>query len=201
MGYFSVFSRVLKNFSLLNPHLSCQDISKLDFPALKHLGIKFLVFDKDNTLTKTYSPDYYSISIESSLKFAINTFGSQNLGLLSNSLRPKLENELFRSEIAIIPWEKRKKPLNFEEIVSFFHCEKPEEIAIIGDRLLTDVLLANLNGALSILVQPLERTHEKIAIKFMRFLEEKLVLSRFRSQRREHSAYSREEIEKIVKKT
>jgi predicted HAD superfamily phosphohydrolase YqeG len=47
----------------------------------------------------------------------------------------------------------------------------PNEIAIIGDRLFTDVVLANMNGCVSILVKPLDTTQESIGIRLMRFVE------------------------------
>jgi predicted HAD superfamily phosphohydrolase YqeG len=51
-------------------------------------------------------------------------------------------------------------------------------VAFVGDRVMTDVLLANLNGGISILCDPLERSHEKYAIQLLRSLEE-LFLKQF----------------------
>lgn len=48
---------------------------------------------------------------------------------------------------------------------------KPEEICIIGDRLLTDVALANLNGCVSVLCKPIDESMEDFAIKMMRKVE------------------------------
>ena len=39
------------------------DISEIDLSNLKKNGIKFIVFDKDNTLTKTYDNYFYNEKI------------------------------------------------------------------------------------------------------------------------------------------
>ena len=46
-----MFYRVLSDFSILKPHEYVENISKIDFVALKQRGIKYIVFDKNNTLT------------------------------------------------------------------------------------------------------------------------------------------------------
>jgi len=43
---------------------------------------------------------------------------------------------------------------------------------VVGDRLMTDIMIANLKGALGVYVEPLEPSHEKINIKIMRLLED-----------------------------
>jgi predicted HAD superfamily phosphohydrolase YqeG len=50
---------------------------------------------------------------------------------------------------------------------------KPEEVCFVGDRLLTDVLLANINGSVSILVDELDPNSESIQIQIMRKLEKR----------------------------
>ncbi len=37
---------------------------------------------------------------------------------------------------------------------------------------MTDTLLANLNGAVSVYCEPLEKSHEKFIIKFLRKIED-----------------------------
>ena len=199
MRYFHVVSTIFKDPSLLNPNIYLKALNDLDFQALHSLGIKYLVFDKDNTLTKTFSPNYYSPSIEATMKEALQIFGKENIGILSNSLKSFQKGELFQKEIHLIPY-KKKKPCNFQDVLEYFPCKNNEEIAFIGDRLLTDVLLANANGALSIYIEPLERTHEYFNIKIMRFIEEKLLWKKLFKENREHHKYSRQDLNKIIKK-
>jgi phosphatidylglycerophosphatase GEP4 len=47
----------------------------------------------------------------------------------------------------------QKKPLGGDEINAAYPHLKPSEIAMVGDRLLTDIMFANLNGYLGIHTQ------------------------------------------------
>lgn len=40
--------------SLLNPNIIVENISYVNFKYLKEIGIKYLIFDKDNTLAQTH---------------------------------------------------------------------------------------------------------------------------------------------------
>ena len=50
----STLGQVARHPSLAVPHLSLTSIAELDFGALKRMGIRGIVFDKDNTLTAPY---------------------------------------------------------------------------------------------------------------------------------------------------
>ncbi len=39
---------------LLNPNIIVENISHVNFEYLKEIGIKYLIFDKDNTLAQTH---------------------------------------------------------------------------------------------------------------------------------------------------
>jgi len=54
---------------------------------------------------------------------------------------------------------------------------------VLGDRLLTDILLANLNGALSVYCKALDKVNEPKIIKFARFVEENIMLKSFQNRR------------------
>lgn len=66
------------------PHLSVPNISYVDWKALKGAGFQGCVFDKDNTLTEPYAIAIAPILVNS-LKRCIETFGGDNVVLLSNS--------------------------------------------------------------------------------------------------------------------
>ena len=46
-----------------------------------------------------------------------------------------------------------------------------QNIAFIGDRLFTDILMANMNGSVSIYIKPLDTSNEEIGIKIFRKIE------------------------------
>ena len=60
------------------------NISHVDWKALKNAGFQGCVFDKDNTLTEPYAIAIAPILVQS-LKRCIETFGGDNVVLLSNS--------------------------------------------------------------------------------------------------------------------
>ena len=51
-------------------------------------GIKYLVFDKDNTLTLPYERSMHP-AVEGSIKECLELFGEQNVAILSNSVGSK----------------------------------------------------------------------------------------------------------------
>ena len=169
MRFFKTFYHIFKEPSVLCPDVTRQSLKGFNFQGLKDLGIKFIVFDKDNTLTKTYEWEFYGKDIENSIFEAKNKFGAKNLAILSNSSD---KTRKFWKDLEIVD-SKGKKPFNFIDAKKHFgeNC-KNEEIAIFGDRLMTDIMMANLNGALGVYLDPLERSHEPVNIKFLRFWED-----------------------------
>lgn len=52
---------------------------------MRDIGVKYIVFDKDNTLTLPYSSEIYE-PIKNSLNECIDVFGKENVAILSNSI-------------------------------------------------------------------------------------------------------------------
>jgi len=67
-----------------------------------------------------------------------------------------------------------KKPFNGEDILTHFNIKRvdAEKVAIVGDRLLTDILLGNLNGMYTIYTYPIEKSGDAWNVKPLRYLEE-----------------------------
>lgn len=144
------------------PKLWTKDISCIDYAKLHSLGIRGIIFDKDNTITTPYGLFLHD-SIVSSLKASINIFGNHAV-VLSNSIgRVDKKGEMeaaaqFEAQNGIrVLHPKRRKPLDLEVVNGFIkECGcKNEEVCVIGDRLLTDMVLGNLCGCTTILVNPL----------------------------------------------
>ena len=72
----------------------------------------------------------------------------------------------------------KSKPFNFEEVNKIFPDEitPHKNIVIIGDRLLTDILLANLNYCVSIKVDPCSPESEPNIIWLVRLMEDYIQL-------------------------
>jgi len=116
--------------------------------------------------------------------------------ILSNSANDKYfvqQREEIERNLAglMILKTQRKKPFCFEEAKAHFsppHSSvQNHNMAFVGDRLLTDVLLANANGAISVYVQPLSPESEGPAIRACRTFES--VAFRTFTKRRNHDYY------------
>ena len=168
MRFVKILYNIVRDPLILSPDIKRKSVRGLDYHALKALGIRYIIFDKDNTLTKTYNGEFYDQDVEESFQKGVEVFGVKNVGILSNSMEKDRKDW---KGVGIIT-SKKKKPFNFDDAKSHFGAENNEEIAVVGDRLMTDIMMANLKGALGVYVEPLERSHEKINIKMMRLLED-----------------------------
>ncbi|XP_024530665.1 uncharacterized protein LOC9632564 isoform X2 [Selaginella moellendorffii] len=74
---------LLRDRSLMLPHVHVPDISWIDWRALKERGFAGVVFDKDNTLTAPYVATVWP-TLGESLEECRKCFG-ENVALLSNS--------------------------------------------------------------------------------------------------------------------
>jgi phosphatidylglycerophosphatase GEP4 len=162
--------------SSLLPHLTIPTLLPLPLPLSSYLPahpstgkkptIRALVLDKDNTIcppeTTKLHPSYLDklAKIQRSDEFAhsphsilivSNTAGS------SSAPEHEAEAQYLESELGIAVLRQhpeRKKPFCGPDILAYFKehgvTEDPKEIAIVGDRLATDVLLAREMGSWSI---------------------------------------------------
>ena len=148
------------------PDMYVKSILDINYSKLKEKGIKVLLFDFDNTIIahKVYTLDKKYIELLKELRkdFKIyiisNSFNSKKLSTLCGKLDlPYLGKSL--------------KPLSF----GFRRLkleEKREEIAMIGDQLITDVYGSKKMRYFSILVDPISRKNEIIFTRINRKLEE-----------------------------
>jgi phosphatidylglycerophosphatase GEP4 len=179
--------RTLREPSLLVPRISVKSASDLDMRRLKEEhGIRCVVFDKDQTLSLTYVDSLHSTAVRA-VESSKLEFGPSGVAILSNSVGSS-DDEGYQSaaeteekmQLAVIR-HARKKPDCLDEVLTHFASRlgtniKAHEIAVVGDRVLTDVLFANLNGMLSVLVAPISiRTDHPIAV-LIRGFERRVIL-------------------------
>jgi len=87
------------------------------------------------------------------------------VAILSNSYIGTKNLEIFGVPII---YSVRRKPFNSKFVQYHF---PNGHICFVGDRILTDCVLANLMGAMSILVKPVDPSSEPLSIRIMRRLE------------------------------
>lgn len=158
-------------FDIFVPDMYQKSIHTIDYKKLKKMGIKCLLFDLDNTIAPTSlnKPDK---------KVKMLFYELKNMGfkiiIISNSPKPRVEpfkNELQVDASAFALKPRKDKYLKIMKTYNF----KPEEIAAIGDQLVTDIYGANRLDITSILVNSvsekdffattLNRLFEKIIFK------------------------------------
>lgn len=163
-------------FSKFLPDIYQKSIYKINYDKLKSSGIKCLAFDLDNTI----SP----ITLSKPTKRLKSLFTRlKNMGfkcvILSNSNKKRVEP--FKSGLAVDSGYSSRKPSNKKYIKLMNNYNyAPDEIAMIGDQLLTDVYGANKMGFTSILVNPMGQKDFVVSI-FNRFIE-KIIFRTFRKR-------------------
>lgn len=181
-------SRLAYNPSLCLPHLTVASFDKLSFPIqIEGSGpIRGIVLDKDNCFAKDHDDKVWP-AYEHAWAQLQAAYPKEHLLIVSNSAGTdddvdyKQAEKLERDTGVTVLRHPTKKPGCHGEILEYFAKQgitKPSEIAVIGDRLLTDVLMANMMGAWGVwLSEGVERS-EKVFPKMERYLFDKLVLSR-----------------------
>lgn len=154
---------ILRRPSLMVPHVSLENVSQLQYQALKdQCGIRAIIFDKDNTLTAPYVNEIHPLASKG-LQAAQSVFGRDNVAILSNSAGTKDDAHYQDAQsieaslgIAVIRHEE-KKPGGLTEVLEHFTDVDgdPSRLCMVGDRLLTDVVFGNLYGMLTVHTLPL----------------------------------------------
>ena len=156
-------------FDLLIPDVYAQSIYTINYKKLKKNGIKCLLFDLDNTIApyKVNVPDQKVKELFARLEEDFKVIIVSNSG--KNRLRP------FKEKLNVDVAFSSKKPLKtkYKKILSLYKF-KIDEVACIGDQLLTDILGANRMGFTSILVNRVAK-YEMFPTRVNRFIEKRIL--------------------------
>jgi len=182
----------LWNPSFIKPNLVFKSVEDIPFERLKAAGFAHVLFDKDNTLTDhdklEVLPQFVPV-----VRSVQQLFGKEHVTIFSNNLRVGLVS--INSRKADIPVLNReggeKKPFILGTIQSYYREAigreiDPSKLIVVGDRLLTDVFLANRVGGLSILVLPWNLDPEQLGIRTARLLENAVWSRLFSTRTRPH---------------
>ena len=142
------------------PDIHAQSIYRINYKKLLGVGIKCIIFDLDNTIAPidVSMPPKEAID----LMFELKDLGIRPI-LMSNSGKKRVEP--FRNGLEIDSCASAAKPFskNYKKIMDVYKLSS-EEIACVGDQLLTDVLGANQAGMTSVLVNPISKNDRKITL-------------------------------------
>ena len=150
------------------PDIYQKSIYTINYDALKKKGIKFLMFDLDNTIVSPYANKASNKTKELFDRLKNKGF---EVVIFSNSHKTRVKP--FGEALGVEVYDNAQKPFreNFLKVLKK-HDIKPNEAAMIGDQLMTDIAGGNNAGLTTILVEPID-TKEKIYTKFNRFFERK----------------------------
>lgn len=151
----------------LTPDYNLNSVYDIDIMELKSVGIKALFFDLDSTLMKSKSGKFSFKTIQ----FLNDLKTNFKLAIITNNSNVNYINKA-KSQTNISIYYEAKKP-NTEVLLKA--CEdfdvSPNEVAMIGDRPLSDILGGYKAGMMTILVDSISKDEENYIVRFARFLE------------------------------
>ena len=160
----------------LCPRDQADSIFALDPQILREQGIKGLIFDLDNTLV-----EWGAETIDDDLIRLIERFKRAGLRLciVSNALPQRVE--AIAQALGIPGVSQATKPFKtpFRRALLIL-ATRPEETAVVGDQLFTDILGGNRMDLYTIWTPPISET-EFVSTRAVRRLE-RLVVRRFRKR-------------------
>ena len=163
---------------ILYPDMYVSSLKEIDIQFLKGIGIKGVIFDLDNTLLPWNSNNLQSDIIDWFYKLKEAEF---KICILSNNKRNRVMNfcDIFKVPGVYKARKPRRKAfLKAMRLLGTL----PQETAMIGDQVFTDIIGANRAGMYTILVKPISK-REFIGTRIVNRKLEKFVLWRIKRKR------------------
>lgn len=155
---------------ILYPNLYLNKVEEITIEQLIKNKIKLLILDVDNTLI-----DYYKNLSESIIKWTKEMKGQGiKLYILSNTNNEKKVKEVAK-KLDIQYKHFAMKPLKkgFKYVQKQMNM-KPENIAVVGDQIFTDIIGGNRSKMYTILVEPIDNKKEYWYTAWKRPIENKI---------------------------
>lgn len=152
---------------LFEPNYNLESIYDINLAELKDIGIKGLFFDLDSTLMKSKSGKFsfqtlqFLNDLKSNFKLAIIT---------NNTNKEYIEKAKAQIDIPIYHSAAKPNPTVLLKACKDFNL-RPDSVAMIGDRPLSDIFGGERAGMITILVDSISKDEESFIVRFVRFLE------------------------------
>ncbi|KAH9485605.1 Phosphatidylglycerophosphate phosphatase 1, chloroplastic [Psilocybe cubensis] len=139
---------------LVIPALVVHDIRQVDFQALRRAGYRGAIFDKDNCLTLPHK-DTLIPELQEAWKSCKETFGERNVLIVSNSAGTHLDAGGIQAEsvshhlgVPVLSHKAMKPAYSCITAIRGYFKSLPDpvednELIVVGDRVFTDLVLAN----------------------------------------------------------
>ena len=165
--------------SRFKPNLYYKSIFDINYDLLKKKNIKVLIFDLDNTIM-TIDEDLPSEKVVNLLKKLCNDF---KVFIASNNLKERVRR--IGDYIGVHAFYLVQKPSSKIKKLLLKKClVEMNEVAVIGDQIMTDIHMGNRLDMLTILVDPMGTKDLKIT--FFNRCAEKIVLKLIKVKRGEY---------------
>jgi len=156
------------------PNLMVDEINEIPRDILRHRGISGLIVDLDNTIVPWDGLELPQATQQWILQAQKEGF---EFFIVSNSTTARVEHFSRLLNIPAISMAQKPRRVNFRKAIQSMGLS-PEQVAVIGDQIFTDVWGGNRLGCFTILVIPINR-RESFHTYLVRYLE-RIVLRRFR---------------------
>lgn len=152
------------------PDIYQKSIYTIDYEKLKKRGIECLLFDLDNTIIP-----FDVKEANQAIKDLFEQLKEQKFRVIIFSNNSKARLKPFKDFLEVDCLANSKKPFKsgFLKILSQYRLEE-NQVAIIGDQLLTDIIGGNKVGITTILVNPISNK-DAFWTKFNRFREKRVM--------------------------
>ena len=162
---------ILKKFRPrhLKPDFQADSLLDVTDELLSKLGVEAVVFDVDNTLCP-HGENQVAETLEKQFMKLTSNYPSC---ILSNTRAPDREKMIGENTgLKVISPGVRKPGGEAYQAALDYVGKKPSETVMVGDRLLTDIMGANIAGLKTVKVKPVDKKTEPLFIKATRIIEQ-----------------------------
>ncbi len=159
---------------LVKPTIFLEDVTQIDLDALAAQGIKGFLFDLDNTIMAPHAG-----AVEVRIETWLAKAKAQGFGCVILSNNKKLDYCQLAEKVLGIPviaHAAKPRRASFRKALEMLNLTA-KQVAMVGDRPLTDIWVGQRMGSMTILVDPLIKRHEKGHIRCLRAMERWFVKS------------------------
>ncbi len=158
---------------LLTPDYYYTDVAAVDLAALAERGITALLVDLDNTLMPRGTSEFPAEA--SAFARRVREAGMRAC-LVSNNWHGRVRTAADALGFDLVPRALKPLPSGFRRGLTLLGA-RPEEAAVIGDQVFTDILGGNACGLVTVLVLPLSSTDLPHTL-LLRMLESRVLAGR-----------------------
>ena len=151
------------------PDIYVKNVYDINYELLLERGIKLLLFDLDNTLVP-----YNNFSISKKLIELVEQLKDRGFKIIIFSNSNKKRVSPFKKKLRVDCLVNAKKPLikNYNKVMKIYNYDQ-SQTAIIGDKLITDILGGNKAGITTILVNSIS-IYESIPYKIFNIYQKRV---------------------------